>query len=340
MRCPPLLSRLGLAVLTWCFLAVACAGDSTSGPAGLPADYGVSPVQDSSSIAGELAEPQVGIGSLERLALPTATPDSFVRLLSPTATLSPSPTPIRRLASEGQVLDSTAGCEAAFRASLLEYDPSGVFGAEVVVELEQAFARDKPACVEEGWAPVFSLDRTCMSVHVGGQLLSSGLLLEVSSSSSVAAGPTARDVAGNLLVHFSSMPFEALSGCWFYDAGRQLWAWTLEDGREGYDRVVQSACDGELQRELVGSDEVTAVGVVELMERIRSRYPLDCEASAWSQYPSLVSNPGCFYDGPTGRFGDGSLLVNWHPLHPATDGSVCWYWNREESRWLLFYDPR
>lgn len=347
-RWPPLPNRVWLASLLSCFLVLACGfqgpaagAGPTPGPAAGPA-AGSAPEAPGGRVSAADAIPSdlTVLQFSPRLVLPTFTPRPGLSFPSPAATLAPSPTPVPRLVSDGLKVDTSAGCEARFRAQLLDYGGPRLLGAEVVSDLAARFPVEHPGCVEEGWAPAFSLDRTCLSVHVGGRLLPPGLLMENPASAAPSAGPTAADSSGNLLVHFSRMPFEQLAGCWYYDAERQIWAWSLSDGQEGFDRVVQSACDGELQRQLLLTHLPTAVAVVELMERIRVRYPLDCAAAAWSQFPSLVSHPGCFYEGPTGRFEDGSLLINWLPGYPATDGSVCWYWDPGDGSWLYFYDPR
>ena len=287
---------------------------------------------------------RVGGPSVDRLdfdgnVAPTPSPSISPRALRQPRTPVPANTPVPRLTSVQSDLDSSAGCEALFRSSLVSLPPEPLFGAEVVSAAVDTFVVESPSCLAEGWDPVVGLQRVCHGLRVGGLLLPEGLTTLPEFGGQRSAGVTGRDESGNLLIHFEAVPFESLSGCWFYDSSREIWGWSLSDGREGIDRVIQSACDEELRRLILQFDVVDAELVSEVMLSIRQSYPLDCDARAWSQFPSLFSHGDCRHAGPTGRFEDGSILINWLPGYLASDGSVCWYWDPEDDFWLFSFEP-
>ena len=311
-----------------CLVAILGCGGSVE-PAALPV---LSPVEESAV--------QLDLSGLStRLVIPDATAEAqpvvpVVLVADSVAGSTPLPTRLPRLA----YLESSAGCEAEFRRRIVQYDGPAGFGGELVSRLSEDFVRDAAFCAAEQWDPVFSLEPVCTGLDVAGHRVPTALLSDGGSGPGD-LGPTARDDFGNVLVHFVRMPFAFHPGCWFYDAGSELWAWQLGDGTEGFDRVVHSGCGDELRRLLRGSERVEAVNVVFLREQVIESYPLDCKESAWSLYPSITAHPDCGVQSLTGVFSDGSIIVNWLPGYLAYDQAVCWYWEEEVALWRYFYSP-
>ena len=293
------------------------------------------------------------VGAEDRLVIPTMTPAP-----SPTPRVlavvlsdvdrrgAPTPTPLpAALAALFDVPEEgILSCMDQYRRMLIDYRGRVPFGPEVAEQLSDGMLSVRKDCGEEGWAPEFGLEIVCVGLRVSGLRISDGFVVwEGAKEKYPRVLSTRRDGNGNLLVHFKRLPFQESRGCWYYDTVRLSWAWVVskDSGAEGgVDRPEFPVCEGYLRNLVddVGGEGVRALEVARLVDRVRADLPSECETKLWDIYPRLSWNPGCEVQGDTGLLPDGSLLLNWHPEHLASDGAVCWLRNGESGEWRPFYE--
>ena len=200
--------------------------------------------------------------------------------------------------------------------------------------------RERPECAERGWAPEMEPNRVCVTAEIAGTPLSSQLASRAGSLSAREAGPTARDDAGNILVHFARLPEVERRGCWYYHADREAWSWIVSGGASGIDRRPFPFCDALLM-DLVSSSTDDGFGpahVARVTDEIRLRVPGECSSPLWAPFPSAGSHDDCGIPGDTGINEDGSLVITWHPEHLPPDYAVCWALPHDSDVWEVYYE--
>ena len=275
--------------------------------------------------------------ALEMSAAPSPTP-------APTRVLRVLPTRVPGVTSS---VDPPAGegdldagvevgplsCRDRYRLLLLEHAPGEPLGAEVAWGLSERLLEFRPECGAQGWAPEFGFGRACRSPKVAGVLVSGDLLRFEGPTNRAVAGPTGRDGDGNVLVQFARMPLGERGGCWYYEARTWRWAWAVDGGAMGQAMGVDlpgfPGCESLLEAELSaylddGETEFLPVDAARAIDAVRTGSPGGCGTPLWGLYPRVSGWEGCGPGADTGVQEDGSLVVNWQELHPASDGSVCW----------------
>ena len=278
------------------------------------------------------------VGSVQRLEFrtpspePGPTPTKMVRVFVPTATPTALPD---RYVELGRAVVLT--CLNEYRRLVAEYPVGLLFRSESAESLAELLAARRSDC-GEGWAPAFNYRVSCVGGGIGGELFGAGLVRFVGSFGDRLALPTQRGEVGDVLIHFSRLPDREGRGCWYYSAAQEVWWWaevnsegTVRDwGREP---VLYPICDFVLQDRILAGPRVRAADVARLVAEVRREYAGYCDVNGWNMFPRLGGNQGCDIVAPTGIFEDGSVVVNFHPDYPATDGSVCWHWSPEEGVW-------
>ena len=275
-----------------------------------------------------------------RLVVPTITP---VPTLTPRPTSSvlprlgeiPTPTPtslptvlaVLSDIPEGEVIS----CVDYYRRMLVDYGGRVSFGPEVAGRLSEEMRSARSDCVAGGWNPEFGLRPICVNAVVGGVRLKDGFLrYEGAKQKRPVVLSSRKDGGGNLLLHFERLPLEERSGCWYYLASRLSWFWAAFDAsgsvESGVDRPVFPRCEAYLKELLAGVEpsRVSALFVARMLDLVKLELSSECAAGLWESYPRSEEREDCEVLGTTGVLGDGSLLINWHPDYPASDGAVCW----------------
>lgn len=269
---------------------------------------------------------------------PRPTPDFSVRK---SRGGTPRPTVARRAGLEfGRFQNVELGCVEAFRARLVGYVGRELFGPEVAWKMSGEFLEERPDCREEGWGPEFSLEAECVGLDVGSvQIGNAFVVWEGAREKSARVLSSRKDEWGNILLHFSRMPLQEGSGCWYYRASDETWVWVVRKGSKvenGVDNPDLSGCDSLLKAELrrlpagfsladVGRavDRVVGVG-------------RGCQTSFWRVFPRLEPDEGCGVDSETGDLGEGGRVVHWHEDYRPYDGAVCWVLERSWGLWKVY----
>lgn len=284
------------------------------------------------------------VGAATATPAPTATPE-------PTATLIPRPT--RGPYSVEEWIELPEGwleldCDQQFRQALLQWegDPAD-FDVTVADELaDEVEARE--GCGDSGWQPVFSFHTGCPGRYreIDGIEISAQLRVLRYEVKTPFLGPTARDGAGNILVHFRELPREDISGCWYYSARERIWLWSgphpasehrLREGREPY---VFPECGYMLRRHFAGfsGDAFSVAAAARLMDRVRLDHSTQCDDPNWDFFPQRAAREHCQPQQETGFDAGGDLLVvNWHEHYSPRDGAVCWVLERGTGVWYDYY---
>ncbi len=325
----------GLTVVGLLVLTAGCGRSEATrtGPVYLP----IATVGSAGSYDGRYA------GSEDRLVFPTATPE---------ATVSPRPTRVPRellslltpvvkavaedAASPGKEDEEELSCLDRYRRMLIGYDGRSPFGFEVAYRLSGEMVNAHPECGVEGWSPKFGLSRVCLNTKVGGMLISREFLRPEGRVNVPMTRSSGRDSEGNIFLHFQKLPLNDEAGCWYYDAEKQAWGWSILGVGSGIDRPVFPACELRLREVLAGS-ESPAMGPLEVVrgiDEVKGERSLGCDVGLWEVYPQREGRDGCLVVAPTGRWGDG-LVINWLPEHPASGGAVCWV--LQDGEWTESY---
>ena len=337
------------------------------------ADFGgdlVAPVTE--MFGSAVVEPLVVAPAPTPVPTPTAVPgswryvDAVERLVFPTPgpTAAPTKRPAREVARRARATliptpvavaarDVASGlddlsCEELYRGMLVGYSGRVPFGPEVAWQLSKQVVKARPSCGREGWSPKFGLGVVCEDMRVGGVRMSDFFVRwEGAKEKSPRVLSTRKDVEGNILVHFERMPLEAERGCWYYSAFHRTWFWAVfREGRSvsGVDLPSFPVCERRL-RELVlegvrAGEEVSALSVARLLDAVRLELPEACGSGLWNSFPVDAGHPECPAGVDTGFRRDGSVVLNWHPRYPASDGAVCWVLAPGASEWESFYEEK
>ena len=263
---------------------------------------------------------------------PEPTPSEAVRVFVPT----PTPTALpERYLEYGRSVVLT--CVNEYRRSVAEFPEGLMFRSESAETLSDLLVSRRADCGEV-WAPEFNYRVSCVGGDIGGEIFGSGLVRFEGSFGDRFALPTRAGDAGDVLIHFSRMPDREGPGCWYFSSREVVWWWAVVDAEGsvvewGRDPVLYPVCDLVLQDEILAADRVRPADVARLVAEVRRDYEGYCDVVGWNMFPRIGGNEGCDIFAPTGMFEDGSVVVNFSPDYPATDGSLCWHWDPEVGGW-------